>query len=108
MGNVAVLKSTYPRLARTIKRCQDLPGQHLFQYLDDDGTAHPIGSADEVRKRPNGLMIEKRRVPLGVAWTGGIGYHSSGDIFLAFSTANATAAAGASGPAPRPAPAPGQ
>lgn len=38
-----------------------------------------------------------RRVPLGIAWTGGLGYNSSGDIFLAFSTANATAAAGASG-----------
>ena len=29
-----------------------------------------------------------RRVPLGLARTGGIGHHSSGDIFLAFSTAN--------------------
>ncbi len=33
-----------------------------------------------------------RRAPLGVAMTGGFGYHSSGDIFLAFSTANAEAA----------------
>ncbi|MDA9436911.1 DmpA family aminopeptidase [Bradyrhizobium sp. CCBAU 51627] len=33
-----------------------------------------------------------RRVPLGVAGTGGYGYHSSGDIFLAFSTANSEAA----------------
>jgi D-aminopeptidase len=30
-----------------------------------------------------------RRVPLGMARTGGIGHDSSGDIFLAFSTANA-------------------
>jgi L-aminopeptidase/D-esterase-like protein len=29
-----------------------------------------------------------RRVPLGLARTGSIGHHSSGDIFLAFSTAN--------------------
>jgi L-aminopeptidase/D-esterase-like protein len=38
-----------------------------------------------------------RRVPLGVAMTGGLGYHSSGDIFLAFSTANAEAATAEAG-----------
>ena len=27
-------------------RCQDLPGQELFQYLDDDGEPRPIESAD--------------------------------------------------------------
>jgi DNA topoisomerase-1 len=26
------------RLARIVKACRDLPGQELFQYLDDDGT----------------------------------------------------------------------
>jgi D-aminopeptidase len=46
---------------------------------------------------PHQLKRLARRVPLGVAWTGGIGYHSSGDIFLAFSTANAEAAAAPSG-----------
>ncbi|GAB4066973.1 P1 family peptidase [Ancylobacter sonchi] len=46
---------------------------------------------------PHQLKRLARRVPLGVAWTGGLGYHSSGDIFLAFSTANAEAATGASG-----------
>jgi L-aminopeptidase/D-esterase-like protein len=38
-----------------------------------------------------------KRVPLGVALTGGYGYTTSGDIFLAFSTANAEAARGATG-----------
>jgi D-aminopeptidase len=38
-----------------------------------------------------------KRVPLGVALTGGYGYTTSGDIFLAFSTANPDAARGASG-----------
>jgi DNA topoisomerase I len=37
---------TNPRLARLVKRCQDLPGQDLFQYLDDKGHRQPIGSAD--------------------------------------------------------------
>src|SRR3954467_67879 len=34
------------RLARTIKACRDLPGYDLFQYLDEDGERHTIGSAD--------------------------------------------------------------
>jgi L-aminopeptidase/D-esterase-like protein len=37
---------------------------------------------------PHQMKRLARRVPLGVAATGGFGYHSSGDIFLAFSTAN--------------------
>lgn len=46
---------------------------------------------------PHQLKRLARRVPLGIAWTGGLGYNSSGDIFLAFSTANSEAAAGRSG-----------
>jgi DNA topoisomerase I len=34
------------RLARIVERCQDLPGEDLFQYLDDDGVRQTIGSAD--------------------------------------------------------------
>jgi DNA topoisomerase-1 len=37
---------TNPRLARVVKKCQDLPGQDLFQYLDDEGRRQPIGSTD--------------------------------------------------------------
>lgn len=37
---------TNPRLARLVKRCQELPGQELFQYLDDEGHPQPVGSAD--------------------------------------------------------------
>ncbi len=32
------------RLARLIRRCQSLPGQQLFQYIDDDGQRQPIDS----------------------------------------------------------------
>jgi DNA topoisomerase IB len=32
------------RLARLVRRCQALPGQHLFQYLDDDGKRQRIDS----------------------------------------------------------------
>ena len=34
------------RLCRLVRRCQDLPGQHLFQYLDAAGEAHPVTSSD--------------------------------------------------------------
>jgi DNA topoisomerase I len=34
------------RLARIVKRSQDLPGQELFQYLDVKGKHHSIGSSD--------------------------------------------------------------
>ena len=34
------------RLARIIRRCQELPGHELFQYVDDDGVTHD----DRVRR----------------------------------------------------------
>ena len=34
------------RLARIVKACQELPGEELFQYLDDDGRVVDIGSGD--------------------------------------------------------------
>jgi DNA topoisomerase-1 len=33
-------------LARIVKRCQDLPGQELFGYQDENGKPHDIGSQD--------------------------------------------------------------
>jgi DNA topoisomerase-1 len=33
-------------LARFVRAVHDLPGQQLFQYLDAEGEAHPVGSAD--------------------------------------------------------------
>jgi DNA topoisomerase-1 len=34
------------RLARIVKRLQDLPGQELFQFVDEHGAVHAIGSED--------------------------------------------------------------
>ena len=34
------------RLAAVVRRCQDLPGQDLFQYLDADGEVHDVTSDD--------------------------------------------------------------
>ena len=35
-----------PRLGRIVRRCRDIPGQDLFQYVDESGEIHRIGSSD--------------------------------------------------------------
>jgi DNA topoisomerase-1 len=34
------------RIARVVARCQELPGQELFQYVDDEGAVQDVDSAD--------------------------------------------------------------
>ena len=34
------------RLAGIVRRCQELPGQELFQYVGDDGEPHDVASDD--------------------------------------------------------------
>jgi DNA topoisomerase-1 len=34
------------RLARVVRRCQELPGQELLQYIDEEGEARDVGSDD--------------------------------------------------------------
>jgi DNA topoisomerase I len=34
------------RLARIVRRCRDIPGQDLFQYVNGDGTHHDVTSGD--------------------------------------------------------------
>src|SRR5438445_13304354 len=34
------------RLARIVAKLEELPGQELFQYLDEEGATHPLGSDD--------------------------------------------------------------
>lgn len=45
-GKLCEMKVTDRSLARFVKRMQDLPGQHLFQYLDEAGESQPVGSAE--------------------------------------------------------------
>lgn len=45
-GKTCDMKVSDRSLARFVKRMQDLPGQHLFQYLGDDGTPRPVTSGD--------------------------------------------------------------
>ena len=40
------LKLTDPRIAKVVRGAQDIPGQHLFQYLDGDGAHRAIRSQD--------------------------------------------------------------
>ena len=45
-GRIRVLRITDGSLIGFVKKCQDLPGQHLFGWLDDAGEAHPVTSSD--------------------------------------------------------------
>jgi DNA topoisomerase-1 len=45
-GKFHVVQVNDRRLARLVKRSRDLPGQDLFQYLDEAGEAQPIGAED--------------------------------------------------------------
>ena len=35
-----------PRVARVVRSCQELPGQHLFEYRAEDGAVHAVSSSD--------------------------------------------------------------
>jgi len=45
-GKVHAIDVHDARLARLIKRLRDIPGQQLFQYLDDEGNPQPVDSGD--------------------------------------------------------------
>jgi DNA topoisomerase-1 len=45
-GIVNEVKITDTNLKRIVKRCQELPGQMLFQYVNGDGEPKPISSGD--------------------------------------------------------------
>jgi DNA topoisomerase-1 len=45
-GKTWDLKIQNRRVAKIVKACQDLPGQRLFQYIDEDGELKEVTSAD--------------------------------------------------------------
>src|SRR5262249_39770479 len=45
-GKRHTVQVSHRRIAAIVRNCQDLPGQHLFEYLDEDGKAVPVGSED--------------------------------------------------------------
>ncbi|HEY4014924.1 MAG TPA: DNA topoisomerase IB [Polyangiaceae bacterium] len=45
-GKTHVFDVHAPRVARVVRQCGELPGQHLFEYLGEDGAVHTVGSHD--------------------------------------------------------------
>ena len=45
-GKEHVVDVRDPRIAKIVKRCQEIPGQRLFQYLSEEGDRRPISSDD--------------------------------------------------------------
>jgi DNA topoisomerase-1 len=45
-GKEHVVEVEDRRIARIVRACQDLPGQELFQYVDDAGQKYDVGSGD--------------------------------------------------------------
>lgn len=45
-GRLRVMTITDRTLSSFVKRCQDLPGQNLFRWVDDAGETHPVTSTD--------------------------------------------------------------
>jgi len=45
-GKTTDVDVTDPRVARVLRRCEGLPGQHLFQYVDEDGEPVDVDSDD--------------------------------------------------------------
>ena len=53
------------RLARIVARCQELPGQELFQYLDSAGEPQAIESADvnDYLRAAAGIEVTRQGLP---------------------------------------------
>jgi DNA topoisomerase-1 len=61
-GKMQELTVADRRLSTIVKRCQDLPGQRLFQYLDEAGERHPVNSTDVndyIREASGGAFTAK-------------------------------------------------
>lgn len=52
-GQMRDVTLTDRALARVIRKMEDIPGQNLFQYVDDDGVRQTVGSSDV-----NGYLCE--------------------------------------------------
>lgn len=63
------LRLTDRRIARVVRALQDVPGQHLFQYLDDDGTRQRVTSAEvnDYLRRVSGREVTAKDFR---TWTG--------------------------------------
>ncbi|SFP87041.1 DNA topoisomerase IB [Hymenobacter arizonensis] len=50
------------RLARLVRKCKEIPGQHLFQYYSTDGQRHALESGDvnEYLQRHTGMALSAK------------------------------------------------
>ena len=52
-GKQQCIDVEHPTLSRIVRKCQDLPGQDLFQYVDEEGNVRDVTSGDV-----NGYLAE--------------------------------------------------
>jgi DNA topoisomerase-1 len=45
-GKITEVSLANRQLASIVRKCQELPGQHLFEYLDENGNVRSLGSKD--------------------------------------------------------------
>ena len=60
-----------PRVARVVRGCQELPGQHLFAYVDDDGA--PVAVTSEAVERVPARHRRGRLLGQGLPHLGRLG-----------------------------------
>jgi DNA topoisomerase I len=89
-GRLAEVAVADRRLAAVVRRCQDLPGQALFEYVNDDGETQPIDSADVNDYLRSALGDERFSAKDLRTWAG---------TMLAFRALREVPAAEAAGPA---------
>src|SRR6185503_10113640 len=87
-AEVSIANSGRPRWQRDHRQC---PAQTGADYHDEQGSII-IVIATDAPLLPHQLKRLAKRAALGVARTGGVAGNGSGDIFIAFSTANSQAA----------------
>lgn len=74
-----------------------IPGDLIYSQVDPDSQMHSsliVVVATDAPLLPHQLKRIARRVPLAIGATGATGHNGSGDIFIAFSTANPEAGQG--------------
>jgi DNA topoisomerase I len=58
-GKFHSISVSHPRVAKTVKKLEELPGYELFRYIDDEGNIHTVesGSINEYLKKITGEEI---------------------------------------------------
>jgi DNA topoisomerase-1 len=81
-AQVAEMTWSDARLARLVRRCREVPGQVLFQWLDETGGRHPVRSDDvnDYVRRAGGLDITAKTFRTwGATLLAAVGYAAVAD-----------------------------